>query len=169
MWYRYCYGVILLCTGSFLLYYLQTHMPYGSLHFSFYPSSPNKTLRHTAIILAKQPTNRVLRHLNALLKVGVDAYVMCDEDPSKFTDVTPRHVYVTDQSLARYRLTRNRVWDRVFLWLYNQSSIEYVWIMEDDLTWAHVRHMLALFRKYENNPADLLSKDIIYKNNQTLG
>jgi hypothetical protein len=41
--------------------------------------------------------------------------------------------------------------------------------MEDDLTWTNVQHMVNLFNKYANNSADLLSRNIIHKNNQTLG
>jgi hypothetical protein len=60
---------------------------------------------------------------------------------------------------------RNRVWDRAFVWLYNQTSIDYVWLMEDDVTWSSVHHMVTLFNKYANTSADLLSRDIIYKPN----
>jgi hypothetical protein len=37
--------------------------------------------------------------------------------------------------------------------------------MEDDVTWSSVHHMVALFNKYADNSADLLSRDIIYKPN----
>ena len=93
---------------------------------------------------------------------------MCDEQPTKYTNVTNRILYINDETLAQYGLTRNHVWDRVFVWLYNQSSIDYVWLMEDDVTWSNVHHMVNLFNKYANNQTDLLSRNIIYRNNQTL-
>ena len=40
--------------------------------------------------------------------------------------------------------------------------------MEDDVTWVNVHHIVDLFDKYAHNKADLLSRNIIYKNNQTL-
>jgi hypothetical protein len=129
----------------------------------------NNNNRHTAIILARRPSIKVLKHLNALINVGVNAFVMFDEQPSKYIKVTNRTLYVNDESLAQYGLTRNLVWDRVFVWLYNQISIDYVWLMEDDVTWSNVQHMVNLFDKYANNKADLLSRNIIYRNNQTLG
>ncbi|UJR26660.1 hypothetical protein I4U23_007977 [Adineta vaga] len=168
MEYRYLFGGSLLFTCCFLLYYYQSHLLFN-INRTYIRSSPIPAIRnHTAIILARQPTSKVLKHLDALVKIGINAFVMCDEQPSKYTNITNRILYVDDETLARYRLTRNRVWDRVFLWLYNQTWIDYVWLMEDDLTWTHARHMLALFNKYEHNTADLLSRNIIYRNNETL-
>ncbi|CAF0850622.1 unnamed protein product [Adineta steineri] len=169
MWYRYIIGVILIFTIYFLLYYFQVHSSFATnlLFYSF--SKKDQTSRHTAIILAKTPSVRVLKHLNALIHVGVNAFVMCDEQPSKYTNETNRLLYVNDESLAQYGLTRNRVWDRVFVWLYHQISIDYVWLMEDDLTWTNVHHMVDLFDKYANSSADLLSRNIIYRNPGTLG
>ncbi|CAF4994667.1 unnamed protein product [Rotaria sp. Silwood1] len=136
----------------------------------FYDSFPiNTSIHHTAIILTKTPSIKVLKHLNALLNVGIDAFVMCDQDPSNFNNSTNRILYISDEQLALYGLTRNRVWDRVFVWLYNQSSIDYVWLMEEDVTWSNVRYMVKLFNVYANNPADLLSRNIIYRNKHTLG
>jgi hypothetical protein len=94
---------------------------------------------------------------------------MCDEQPANYTNVTHRILYVSDESLAQYGLTRNLVWDRVFVWLYNQTWIDYVWLMEDDLTWTNAHHMVNLFNKYANNQTDLLSRDITFRNNETLG
>jgi hypothetical protein len=149
-----------------LLYYFQIHSSFNTTSSSW---SRNKNIRHTAIILTKQPTIKILNHLNALVNVGVDAYVMCDENPWKYMNITKRFLYVDDKSLDQYGLGGNRAWDRVFFWLYNQSSIDYVWIMEDDLTWTNVHHMMNLFNKYANNSADLLSRKIIPRNNETLG
>jgi hypothetical protein len=166
MRYHHILASLILFACCFLVYYFKIHLPFNTTSSSW---SRNKNIRHTAIILARRPTIKILNHLNALVNVGVDAYVMCDENPSKYMNITKRFLYVDDKSLAQYGLTRNRVWDRVFIWLYNQSSIDYVWIMEDDLTWTNVHHMMNLFNKYANNSADLLARNIIYRNNQTLG
>ena len=165
MWYRHILIGIILLTCCYLLFSFQTHLWFRT------NSSPivNKTNHHNAIILARRPSVRILKHLNALARVGVNAFVMCDEDPSEYTSVVKRVLYVNDTSLAQYGLARNRVWDRVFVWLYNQTSMDYVWLMEDDLTWTSVYHMVNLFNQYANNPADLLSKSLIHKTNQTLG
>jgi hypothetical protein len=165
MWYRSIFGSIILFSCCFILYYFQTHLSFNTHSLSII----NKNIHHTAIILARRPSIKILKHLNALINVGVNAYLMCDENPSKYMNITKRILYVNDESLAQYGLTRNRVWDRVFIWLYNQSSMDYVWLMEDDLTWTNVQHMVNLFNKYANNSADLLSRNIIHKNNQTLG
>jgi len=169
MWYRHLFVGSIILLGSFLLYYIQTRrllfktnaLPSGS-------SQRNKSSQHIAIILARRPTTRVLKHLNALVNVGVDAFVMCDEQPANYTNVTHRILYVSDESLAQYGLTRNLVWDRVFVWLYNQTWIDYVWLMEDDLTWTNAHHMVNLFNKYANNQTDLLSRDITFRSNETL-
>ena len=129
-----------------------------------FPLIRNRIIRHTAFILARRPSLKILSHLNALLDVGVNAFLMSDENPSKYTNMTERILYVSDESLIQYGLNRNRVWDRVFVWLYNQSSFDYVWLMEDDLTWTNVQHMINFFNRYANDPADLLSRNIIYKN-----
>jgi hypothetical protein len=169
MWYRYIFTSIIVFGCCFLLYFFQIHstFDFSSLFINSFKITNN--IRHTAIILARQPSIKVLKHLNVLVNVGVNAFVMCDEQPSKYINVTNRILYVNDESLAQYGLTRNLVWDRVFIWLYNQSSIDYVWLMEDDVTWSNVQHIVNLFNKYENNKADLLSRNIIYRNNQTLG
>jgi hypothetical protein len=169
MWSRYIFSSVIAFGCCFLLYSLQIRLSFkiSSLFINFSPII--NPIRHTAIILARRPSIKVLNHLNALVNVGVNAFVMCDEQPSKYINITNRILYVNDESLAQYGLTRNLVWDRVFIWLYNQSSIDYVWIMEDDVTWSNLRHILNLFNKYANNHADLLARNIIYKNNQTLG
>ncbi len=164
MWYRLIFAGIILLSCCFLLYSFRIR-----LNFEMDPLwTINTNITHTAIILARRPTIKILKHLNTLVNAGVNAFVMCDEDPSKYMNITKRILYVNDESLAEYGLKRNRVWDRVFIWLYNQSSIDYVWLMEDDLTWTNVKHMVHLFNKYANNKADLLSRNIIYRNNQTL-
>jgi hypothetical protein len=165
MWYRHIFVGIIIFACCFLLYSFRIHL------FSKISSLSiiNNSIHHTAIILARRPSIKILKHLNALVNMGVDAFVMCDEQPSKYMNVTSRILYVNDESLAQYGLKRNFVWDRVFIWLYNQSSIDYVWLMEDDVTWSDVHHIVQLFNKYANNQADLLSRNIIYRNNQTLG
>jgi hypothetical protein len=169
MWYHRIFVAIIISVCCFLLYYFQFGFLIKTSELFFGSSYRNKNVRHTAIILARQPTIKVLKHLNALVNVGVDAFIMCDEQPTKYTNITNRILYVNDESLAQYGLTRNRVWDRVFVWLYNQSFIDYVWLMEDDLTWTNVHYMVDLFNKYANNTSDLLSRNIIYRNKQTLG
>ncbi|CAF0984538.1 unnamed protein product [Adineta steineri] len=169
MWYHYIFGVILIFTTYFVLYYFQVQSSSATnvLIYSF--SKKDQSHRHTVIILAKTPSVRVLKHLNALVHVGVDAFVMCDEQPSKYTNVTNRLLYVHNESLAEYGLTRNLVWDRAFVWLYNQTSLDYVWLMEEDVTWTNVHHIVDFFDIYTNNHADLLSRNIIYRNQGTLG
>lgn len=151
---------ILFLVCFFLIYFV--YIRYQS-NIQF-PLFRNRTIRHTAFILARRPSVKILAHLNALLNVGVNAFLMSDENPSNYTNITERILYVNDESLVQYGLKRNRVWDRVFVWLYNQSSFDYVWLMEDDLTWTNIQHMINLFNRYANNPADLLSRNIIYKN-----
>jgi hypothetical protein len=169
MWYRHIFSGILIIACCFLLYYIQTRrLLYKTTALPYVFFQRNTSIHHTAIILARRPTTRVLKHLNALVNVGVDAFVMCDERPTNYSNVTHRIIYVSDESLAQYGLTRNRVWDRVFVWLYNQTWIDYVWLMEDDLTWTNAHHMVNLFNKYANNQTDLLSRDITFRNNQTL-
>ncbi|CAF0952286.1 unnamed protein product [Adineta steineri] len=164
MWYRYIIGVNLILITYILLYHFHDRA-FFAINLLFYSFSKiYQNNHHTAIILAKTPSVRVLNHLNALVHVGVDAFVMCDEQPSKYTNVTNRILYVNDESLAQYGLTGNRVWDRVFVWLYNQTSLDYVWLMEEDVTWSSVHYMVDLFDKYANNPADLLARNIIYRN-----
>ncbi|CAF4241046.1 unnamed protein product, partial [Adineta steineri] len=135
MRYHYIFGVIFIFTTYFVLYYFQVQSSSATnvLIYSF--SKIYRSHRHTVIILAKTPSVRVLKHLNALLHVGVDAFVMCDEQPSKYINATNRILYVHNESLAEYGLTRNLVWDRAFVWLYNQTSLDYVWLMEEDVTW----------------------------------
>ncbi len=151
-----------------ILYDFQIHSAIDLSSLSIDSFQINNSFRHTAIILAKRPSIKVLKHLIALVNVGVNTFVMCDEQPSKYIKVTNRILYVNDKSLAQYGLTRNRVWDRVFIWLYNQSSIDYVWLMEGDVTWSNIQHIVNLFNNYENNKADLLSREIIERNNRTL-
>lgn len=150
---------ILFLFCCFLIYFVYIGYPLN-IQFSL---SRNRITRHRAIILARRPSVKILSHLNTLLNVGVDAFLMSDENPSNYTNMTERILYVNDESLVQYGLNRNRVWDRVFIWLYNQSSFDYVWLIEDDLTWTHVQHMINLFNRYANDPADLLSRNIIYK------
>jgi len=169
MWYRFIFASTIVFGCCFLLYVFQIRSSFGLSLLSINYFQRNNNIRHTAIILARRPSIKVLKHLNALVNVSVNAFVMCDEQPSKYIKVTNRILYVNDESLAQYGLNRNLVWDRVFIWLYNQSSIDYVWLMEDDVTWSSVQHMVNLFDKYANNKADLLSRNIIYRNNQTLG
>ncbi|CAF3077126.1 unnamed protein product, partial [Rotaria sp. Silwood2] len=169
MWYLYMLKCIILFVFCFILCCLLFQLSFEVKSVSYFSSRINKRVHHTAIILARIPSIKVLKHLNALVNAGVDAFVMCDEEPSKYTNSTNRTLYVNNEQLARYGLTRNRVWDRVFVWLYNQSSIDYVWLMEDDVTWSNVHHIVNLFNTYAYNQADLLSRNIIYKNKHTLG
>ncbi len=168
MRYRHLFVGSIILFGSFLLYYMHTRLSFVTSELFNRSSQRNKSIHHIAIILARRPTTRVLKHLNALVNVGVDAFVMCDEQPANYTNVTHRILYVSDESLAQYGLTRNLVWDRVFVWLYNQTWIDYVWLMEDDLTWTNAHHMVNLFDKYAMNQTDLLSRQITYRNNETL-
>ena len=153
---------IVLVVGCFIIHSLYTS--YRSQ--VFLPIFINKSIQHTAIILARRPSIKIFYHLNSLLNVGVNAFVMCDERPSKYMIMTERVLYVSDQSLAQYGMKRNLVWDRVFIWLYNQSSLDYVWLMEDDLTWISANHMVNLFNQYAHNRADLLARNIIYKDHR---
>ncbi|CAF5035454.1 unnamed protein product [Rotaria sp. Silwood1] len=150
------------------LYCIKALLSFNSNSISYDFSHINKSIRHTAIILAKIPSIKVLKHLNALVKVGINAFVMCDEEPSKYINSTNRILYVSNEHLAQYGISLNLVWDRVFVWLYNQSWIDYVWLIEDDVTWSNIHHIVDFFNRYANNSADLLSKSIIYRNNQTL-
>jgi hypothetical protein len=168
MLHRYIFVSISIFSCCFLLYYLQMRLPFQMVSLFYQSSQIDKSIRHNAIILARRPSVKILKHLNVLVNAGVNAFVMCDEQPSKYTNLTDRILYIHDERLARYGLSRNLVWDRAFVWLYNQSSIDYVWLMEDDVTWSSVDHMVNLFNKYAKNPADLLSRDIIYRSNQTL-
>jgi hypothetical protein len=128
---------------------------------------------HTAIILARTPSCTVLVHLYSLLKSGVNAFVMSDQRPSMLTafpsiELSDRVLYVEDTELAHFGLSKNRAWDRAFVWLYNQTSIDFVWIMEDDVTWIDGDDMVGLFDKYTTNRTDLLTKDIIFRSKETL-
>lgn len=159
MWYRHIFIGSILIVCCFLIYFL--HTSYHSAVFS--PIFLNRTTHHTAIILARRPSIKIFYHLNSLLKAGVNAFIISDEQPSNYMIMTERVLHVNDEILMQYGLKRNRVWDRVFIWLYNQSSLDYVWLMEDDVTWDNVQHMMNLFNKYANNSADLLARNIIYK------
>lgn len=162
------FGVIIL-TAICFLYYFTIYSPFkisSLIDFGSYMRNANIT--HNAIILARKPSVKVLKHFNDLLRAGVNAYVMCDEEPSMSINATDHVLYVRDEELTRYGLFRNRAWDRAFVWLYNQSSIDYVWIMEDDLTWTNVRHMVKFFNKYARNSADLLSRSLIHKDANSL-
>lgn len=167
MWCHYIFASIIVLCCFFLLYSSQIRVSYIVSSIILNSSPVNHSNHHTAIILTRRPSLKVLKHLYALVKAGVNAYVMCDEQPSKYINITNRILYVNDESLAQYGLTRNLVWDRVFIWLYNQSSIDNVWLMEDDVTWSNTQHIVNLFDRYADNKADLLSRNIIYKNNDT--
>lgn len=129
---------------------------------SVFVTSKRNSQRHNVIILARRPTTKLLKHLDALVHVGVNAYLMSDESLTNYKSLSDRVIYVSDQALAQYKLTRNRAWDRAFVWLYEQSSMDYVWIMEDDVTWDSIYHIRNLFEKYSDDTNDLLSKHIIY-------
>jgi len=169
MRYLYIFASIITFGCCFLLYSLQIHLSFKHNSLSITSSHINDSIRHTAIMLTRQPSLKVLRHLHALINAGVNAFIMCDQQPSTSINITDRILYVNDENLAQYGLTRNHVWDRVFIWLYNQNSIDYVWLMEDDVTWSNIQYIINLFNKYANNKADLLSRNIIYRNNETLG
>lgn len=176
MWWRNVPLCAILSISVSLTYYARMHLLSSSLT-SPHPklgitdsSKHYSTIRPVAIILTRSVSTKVLRHLNALLRVGVETFVMCDKRPlPPISNSSERLLYVDDASLARYGLKRNRVWDRVFVWLYNQSSIEYVWLLEDDVTWLEPKYMRQLFDKYANNHTDLLSRNIIYRNKDNRG
>ena len=169
MSYRHILAGIIVSAFCFTLYYLQNHFYVKLIRSSDDAFQPNTSIHHYAILLARKPSIKVLKHLNALVHAGVNAYVMCDEQPSKYINLTARVLYIDDRTLGFYGLFRNRVWDRAFVWLYNQSSIDYVWLIEDDVIWSNIRHIVHLFNKYASSRADLLSRNVIYRNNQTLG
>ena len=168
---RYKLLFILLVLSCILIYFLQFRFSFAIILSPWnYRSILNSTRKETsqsdyvAIILAREASTKVMQQLIELIDVGIDAFVMCDKRPVNGTD---RLLYVDDTTLQRYGLQRNRAWDRVFVWLYNQSSIRYVWIMEDDTAWADALDVKNFFDKYKSNSADLLSRNIIYRNNAT--
>lgn len=160
MRHRLAFTIIVVFTYCILLYLLYNHAFCERKNLSV----KSDVTRHNAVILTRRLSIKVLKHLNALVNAGVNAYVMCDEPPWKYTDLTNRILYIDNEALAQYGLTRNLVWDRVFVWLYKQSSFDYIWIMEDDVTWSNIRHIVNLFDKYTNDTTDLLSRRIFYKN-----
>lgn len=122
------------------------------------------------IILTREPTPKVIQQSNELIEVGIETLIMSDtplkNENSKYFS---RLHYVDDATLKSYGLNRNRAWDRVFVWLYNQSSIEYVWIMEDDFAWANANDVKSFFNQYATDQTDLLARNIIYWSKKTLG
>ena len=125
MWIRQIFVGIVIVVCCFLLYFfrIRSPLPYISTintnQLSFNYSEKNISTNHTAIILTRRPSVKVLKHLYALLNANINAFVMCDEEPTKYMKSTDRILYIGDENLAQYGLNRNRVWDRVFVWLYN--------------------------------------------------
>ena len=126
--------------------------------------------RPLVILLTREPTAKVIRLSNELIDVGIETLIMSD---TALTNRTSKYLsrfrYVDDATLQTYGLNRNRAWDRVFVWLYNQSSIQYVWIMEDDFAWADANDVKRFLNQYATDGSDLLSRNIIYWSNRTLG
>ena len=122
------------------------------------------------IILTREPTPKVIQQSNELIEVGIETLIMSDtslkKENSKYFS---RLRYIDDVALKSYGLNRNRAWDRVFVWLYNQSSIEYVWIMEDDFAWADANDVKSFLNQYATDQTDLLARNIIYWSKKTLG
>lgn len=120
---------------------------------------------HFAIILTRKASAMdVLKHLVDLRSVGIEAFVMCDENLSNNSE---RFLHVPDETLKKFNLKRNQVWDRVFVWLYDRTEIDFVWLIEDDLTWLNGNDMLEFFDRYASDSNDLLCRNRIEFNSKT--
>lgn len=91
------------------------------------------------IFISRQFTPFIEAKLRSALRAGIDAYVMCDEQPSK---TSKRILHYSDDEMDSIGWThhmsqeRNRItaWDKATYHAYTMK-VPHVWICEDDVYW----------------------------------
>jgi hypothetical protein len=91
------------------------------------------------ILITRSPNESLLKKLRSLVRAGVDAYIMCDEEPEV---KSKRILHIPDSHMEEIGWThhmsqkQNKItaWDKATFYGYS-SGRQYVWICEDDVYW----------------------------------
>jgi hypothetical protein len=122
------------------------------------------------IFVTRSLNEPILKKLRSLLRMGVDAYVMCDNEPEV---KSKRILHIPDSHMEDIGWTHhmsqkeNKItaWDKATFYGYS-SGRQYVWICEDDVYWntstivkdfvntSSKADLIAypIYERYEDNP-----------------
>jgi hypothetical protein len=114
------------------------------------------------ILITRQLNDSVESKLRSLIAGKIDAYVMCDEEPTK---KSKRILYIPDSDMEKLGWTHhmsqkvNKVtaWDKATYFAYT-SKKKYVWLCEDDVYWnkpSVIRHIVNF-----DSDADLIANPL---------
>ena len=105
---------------------------------------PACPLRNSVVVfMARLLSARVLASAVLLRRQCVDAHIMLDKPVNNNSSISWVH-YLPDSELERtgFRYATGRfevattAWDRALLWCHSYSTADYMWLVEDDVSWS---------------------------------
>jgi hypothetical protein len=111
------------------------------------------------VLITRKLDENIEKKLRSLIAAKIDAYVMCDEEPTK---KSKRILYIPDSEMEKLGWThhmsqkQNKItaWDKATYFAY-KSGNKYVWICEDDVYWNKPSVIKEIIDKESN--ADLIA------------